>query len=272
MSAPALAPRLLRAAVFTAVCVVLSALGHALAACAGIALWTFVAGFLGVFALTFLFAGRQRSLPAIAGALTGGQLLLHALFGLGQTTLATAGGRGGLGPEANDALIRMAAKLVCGAGATSLSPADATRILTDAGLDPAHAAGRSHAHGAHGSHLAATAGPGTELLPSLPMFLGHLLAALATGWLLRRGDLALSRLVRLSADGATGLAEGALVRSLRAALAFVRALLAGLPATPAAGPHRPGHPFPDTPPPTAARALQHSVIRRGPPAACVLAA
>ncbi|MEU6877641.1 hypothetical protein [Streptomyces sp. NPDC046712] len=267
MSAPALAPRLLRAAVFTAVCVVLSGLGHALAACAGIALWTVVAGFLGIFGITVLFTGRERSLPVIVTALAGGQLGLHVLFGLGQRPLTASG----LGPASDDALIRMAAKLVCGAGAAAISPADATRIITDAGLDPADAA--AHAHPTHAAHLATGAAQNAGLLPDLPMVLGHLLAALATGWLLRRGDLALGRLVRLSAQGATELAEGALVRSLRAALALVRALLAGLPGVPAAGPRHAARTAADNTPPPAAAALQHTVIRRGPPAAaCVLAA
>ncbi|MET9433598.1 hypothetical protein [Streptomyces sp. NPDC006551] len=274
MSAPTLGPQLLRAAVFAAVCVVLSGLGHALAACAGIALWSVLAGFLGVFASILLFTGRERSLPFIVGALTVGQLGLHTLFGLGQRPLALGAGaspgRGlGLGPDANDALVRMAAKLVCGAGAASLSPADASRIITDAGLDPADAGAHLHP----GGHLAAGAPQSAELLPNLPMAIGHLLAALATGWLLRRGDLALRRLVQLSAQGATGLAEAALVQSLRAALALVRALLAGLPGVPVTGPLRPVRTAADDPPPQVAEALQHTVIRRGPPAAaCVLAA
>ncbi|MEU6619199.1 hypothetical protein ABZ926_00190 [Streptomyces litmocidini] len=262
MTAPALAPRLLRAAVFTAVCVVLSALGHALAACAGIALWTVVAGFLGVFGVTVLLAGRTRSLGFVVGALTGGQLGLHVLFGLGQRQLA-------LSDQADDVLVRMAARLVCGAGAASLSPADATRIITDAGLDPADA----HAHMGHLATGAGTAAPVGELLPGLPMFLGHLLAALAAGWLLRRGDHALGRLVELSEQGATELAECALVRSLRAALRLVRALLAGLPSAPRTGPRRTLRAPSDSSPPPVAEALQHTVIRRGPPAAdCVLAA
>ncbi|MEU6984032.1 hypothetical protein ABZ946_11435 [Streptomyces sp. NPDC046324] len=267
MSAPALAPRLLRAAVFTAVCVVLSGLGHALAACAGIALWTLAAGFLAIFGVTVLFAGRERSLPVIVTALAGGQLGLHVLFGLGQRPLSA----GSLGPVTDDALIRMAAKIVCGGGATSLSAADATRIISDAGLDPADAA--ATAHTAHAAHLAAGTASGAEILPDLPMVLGHLLAALATGWLLRHGDLALGRLVRLSTHGATELAEGALVRSLRAALTLVRALLAGLPGLPAAGPRRLARTADHTSPPTGAEALQHTVVRRGPPAAdCALAA
>ncbi|MEU7074781.1 hypothetical protein AB0B30_09645 [Streptomyces narbonensis] len=256
MTAPALAPRLLRAAVFTAVCVVLSALGHALAACAGIALWTLVAGFLGVFGVTVLLAGRDRSLAFVVGALAAGQLGLHTLFGLGQRPLA-------LSPTADEALVRMAAKLVCGAGTGAISPADAARIVGDAGLTPATA---------HG-HMAHTATPAAGLLPGLPMLLGHLLAALAAGWLLRRGDRALVRLVQLSEQGATELTECALVRSLRAALRLVRSLLTGLPATPHAGSRLPARTAFDSSPPPVFEALENTVIRRGPPAAdCVLAA
>ncbi|GGR42774.1 hypothetical protein [Streptomyces roseolus] len=257
MSAPALAPRLLRAAVFTAVCVVLSALGHALAACAGIALWTLLAGFLGVFGVTVLLTGRERSLGFVVATLAGGQLGLHLLFGLGQRQLA-------LSAQADDALVRMAAKLVCGSGAANLTPGDAAGILSRAGIDPAAASAHAGAHGA---------APADALLPGLPMALGHLLAALVAGWLLRRGDLALVRLVELSEQRAGELAEAVPVRSLRAALRLVRALLAGLAALAPAGPRGLLRTALDSPPPPVAGALQHSVIRRGPPAAaCVLAA
>ncbi|MGW4049589.1 hypothetical protein ACWENA_02075 [Streptomyces sp. NPDC004779] len=258
MSAPALAPRLLRAAVFTAVCVVLSALGHALAACAGIALWSLLAGFLGVFGITILLTGRERSLGFVVATLAGGQLGLHLLFGLGQRQLA-------LSTQADDALVRMAAKLVCGAGAASLTPGDAAGILDRAGIAPA--AAQAHA-GAHG-----VMAPTDALLPGLPMLLGHLLAAVVAGWLLRRGDLALVRLVELSGQGAAELAESTLVRSLRAALRLVRALLAGLATLAPSGPRGRIRTSLDPSPPPVAGALQHTVIRRGPPAAaCVLAA
>lgn len=251
---------------FTAVCVVLSGLGHAIAACEAIAPWALAAGFLGIFGITVLFTGRERSLPFIVTALAGGQLGLHVLFGLGRRPFTA----GALGPATDDTLIRMAAKLVCGGGAASLTTADATRIISDAGLDPAAATTSSAAHAAH---LATGTAAGAGLLPNLPMLLGHLLAALATGWLLRHGDLALGRLAQLSAHGATELAESALVRSLRAALTLVRALLAGLPGLPAAAPRRTAHPTDATSPPPGAEALQHTVIRRGPPAVdCALAA
>ncbi|MEV8307764.1 hypothetical protein AB0P36_10475 [Streptomyces flavidovirens] len=259
--------RLLRTAVFTAVCVVLSATGHVMASCATVPWWTLALGAAAVFGLVAPLAGRARSMPAIAAALTCGQLALHALFGVGQHSPA-------LESAATDTSLRaFAAKLVCSAGALPLSTTEARRIITEAGIDPAsvHAAQQHLAHTAHAaSHHTGAAEPAAGLLPTLPMLLGHLLAAVATGWLLRRGEMALSRLVLLSAHG---VAEGALVRSLRAALALVRSLNAGpLPAAPARRP-RTGHtPFVTSLRP-AGEALQHTVIRRGPPtAALVLAA
>lgn len=250
-------PRLLRAAVFTAVCVVLSATGHALAACAAVPWWTLAAGFIGVFVLVAPFAGRVRSLPSITVALAVGQLALHALFGLGQQH------RLQLAPTADDALIRMAARLVCGAGAASLSPTDAQRIVSNAGIAPP-------GHAAH-AHMAEAAAASPQLLPTLPMLLGHLLAALATGWLLRRGDLALGRLILLSADSAQEVAEVAWLRPLRAALGLVRALRAGMTRAPAVDPRAPRRAS-GLPAPSAGEALQHTVIRRGPPAQLALAA
>ncbi|GGZ16966.1 hypothetical protein GCM10010387_07000 [Streptomyces inusitatus] len=247
-------PRLLRAAVFTAVCVALSATGHALAACAAVPWWTLLAGFAGMFVLVLPFTGRTRSLPSITLALGLGQLALHSLFGLGQQHELR------LPPTADDMLIRMAAKLTCGAGAASLSPSEAHQIVTLAGLNPP----------AHTAQPVAR----PELLPSLPMLLAHLLAALATGWLLRRGDLALTRLAGLSARSAREVAaasDAARLRPLRIALALVRALCAGLVRT-SLDAARARRGTDDPPPPRAGEALQHTVIRRGPPARFVLAA
>ncbi|GGZ69061.1 hypothetical protein GCM10010371_31340 [Streptomyces subrutilus] len=258
--------RLIRAAVFTAVCVVLSATGHALASCATVPWWALCIGFLGVFSIAAPLAGRRRTLPGLATALTAGQLALHALFGLGQHGSAAAQAPAG---SADGSLAALAARLVCGGNSVPLSPADARQILETAGLDPAALAGQAaaHAHSAH-AHLgqAATAAPDPGLF-SPAMLAGHLLAALGAGLLLGRGDAALFRLVelsRLSADAAP-------LQPLRVALAFVRALQAGLPsgARPAPRAPRTG----DAPAAATGReALQHTVIRRGPPVALVLAA
>ncbi|MEU2569612.1 hypothetical protein ACWDMR_18190 [Streptomyces althioticus] len=233
--------RILRAAVFAAVCVVLAGAGHSLASCDAVPLWTLGAGFLAAVAVAVPLAGRTRPLPVITALLAGGQTALHTLFGLGQH-----------GAGASDAsLVAQAARLWCGPG--TISPAQAERLLADARILP-------HGPGAHGAD--AVAGPVGSLLPSLPMLLGHVLAATVAGWLLRRGDLALLRLAELSAQG---VAEGALVRSLRGALALVRTLRAGLPGAPEAGPVTPRTALlPPLPPRSAG--LHHTVIRRGPPA------
>ncbi|MFI5658059.1 hypothetical protein [Streptomyces sp. NPDC051684] len=239
--------RLLRAAVFAAVCVTLSAAGHVLGSTATVPLWTLSLGFLAVFCVALPLAGRERSLPGIAATLGAGQISLHSLFGLGQQhamDTAIASGR----PSA----VEQAARLMCGAGASTLSPAQAQRILDHARVPSGEA---QH-------HMVDAAGSSMSLLPSLPMLLGHLLAAAGAGWLLRHGDLALSRIVRLSAYAVMDVAP---IRSLRAALGLVRALRAGLSAAPVLpGAARAGF---AEPPALRAAALQHSVRRRGPPAA-----
>ncbi|MFF4712130.1 hypothetical protein ACFY2V_12120 [Streptomyces eurythermus] len=265
--------RILRAAVFAAACVALAAGGHTLASCAGVPLWTLGAGFLGCLLFAAPLAGRARSLPGIAALLALGQTVLHTLFGLGQHGAMAAPAAmtaGSTGSALSDrALVEQATRLLCGSTPSSLTPGHAYRLLLDARLiDPA---GRptpalgplQHAHDA--------AGASAGLLPSLPMLLGHVLAAVAAGWLLRRGDLAVLRLIELSAHGAHGVAETALIRSLRAALALARALCAGLLPDAGTGPrgHRPDRD--DTPAPHTA-VLQHTVIRRGPPAAAFLLA
>ncbi|MDV9178237.1 hypothetical protein R6V09_49980, partial [Streptomyces sp. W16] len=222
--------RVLRAAVFAAVCVVLAAAGHAIASCATVPLWTLGAGFLATVLVVAPLAGRERSLPGIAALLAVGQTVLHTLFGLGQTAGTSTTGT----LSASDAtLVARAAHLLCGTTAAAISPAQAHQLLTDARLLPASGSMGSMS-GMGSMHdpadaMSTTAGSSMSLFPSLSMLLGHLLAALAAGWLLRHGDLALRRLVELSAHG---VAEGALVRSLRGALVLVRALRAGLPGAP----------------------------------------
>jgi hypothetical protein len=179
--------RILRAAVFAAVCVVLAAAGHTLASCATVPLWSLGAGFLGAVLVAVPLAGRRRSLTGIAVLLTIGQTALHALFGLGQhgTTAVTASGTalastGGPGPMSDASLVQQAARLVCGTTAAAISPAQAQRILSDARIAPDLHPGATH----HPADALSTAGTSASLLPSLPMLLGHVLAALATGWLL----------------------------------------------------------------------------------------
>ena len=263
--------RFLRAAVFAAVCVVLAAAGHTLAACAAVPLWTLGAGFLGSLLLVAPLAGRTRSLPAVVTLLALGQTVLHTLFGLSRHEGAVmASGAMPMGSPhdslSSTELVERAARLVCGSGPSVLTPGHAYRLLLDAHLiDPS---GRAVGTVPAMHHMTGAAASPVSLLPSLPMLLAHVLAAVGTGWLLRRGELAVLRLIELSAHG---VAEGALVRSLRGALALVHALCVGLLPAVEPGPcgrrtARDEQPAPHT------TALQHTVIRRGPPAAGLLLA
>ncbi|WP_367322052.1 hypothetical protein [Streptomyces sp. HUAS ZL42] len=255
--------RLLRAAVFAAVCVVLAAAGHTLASCATVPLWTLGAGFVGAFLVVAPLAGRERSLPGIAALLAVGQTMLHTLFGLGQHTASSSAAMS-MGSTSDTTLVAQAARLVCGAAAGTISPAQAQQILVNARVYKGSMDMSAMHHPADA--LSTASGSSASLLPSLPMLLGHVLAALAAGWLLRRGESALLRLLELSAHG---VAEGTLVRSLRGALALVRALLTGLPAAPEAGLRVPRTALLAPPVPRTC-ALQHTVIRRGPPATAAL--
>ncbi|MEO3841614.1 MULTISPECIES: hypothetical protein [unclassified Streptomyces] len=260
--------RLLRAAVFTAVCVVLSAGGHVLASNETVPLWTLGIAAALVFAVAVPLAGRERSLPGIAALLAVGQIGLHGVFGLGQHCAvgAAAGGHGGAhaggsGGEGGSAAVDLARRLLCNDAAMNLTEGRAREIVTNAGLDPdaGTGSGTDAAHPAHGGGIGEGLGAAFDLSTySLPMVLGHLLAALTAGWLLRRGDAAITTLLHL--------ATGAGLAPLRAAVRYRRALDAGFDGAgrPAA---RPGAATAyDERSARTVRELQHTVVRRGPPA------
>ncbi|MCX4639508.1 hypothetical protein HEP86_21190 [Streptomyces sp. RPA4-5] len=258
--------RLLRAAVFTAVCVALSAGGHILASCATVPLWTLGVAAAAVFAVAATLAGRERTLPGIAVGLALGQLALHALFAWGQQPPPSVARSGsGVAGLSDQAAISLARHLTCGLGTGRLDGAQARRALGSGGLDTASAAGVAAPAGHGTAGATATADPVVHgLLPSLPMLLGHLLAALAVGWLLRRGEAALWRLVRLSAPAAYEMTVRTLAGAVRTALVLVRALLTGLGAAHDEARRAPVSYGDDKPGPKDL-ALHHSVVRRGPP-------
>ncbi|MDT3398552.1 hypothetical protein RKE29_18180 [Streptomyces sp. B1866] len=272
--------RALRAALFTAVCVPLAAAGHGLGSCAAVPLWAVGLGCVGMFAVVALLAGRERALPGIAALLAGGQLALHTLFEAGQRHAAGKVGFRPYGPSGayghgSDGVVALARRLACAPGPRPMSAAEAHAIVVRSGIDPAvgHLGHLGHGGtggtGAAGGSSACPPALLVSLLPSLPMVLGHLLAAVVAGWLLRRGEVAVWRVVRLSAESARsarGAAEEALVRALRTALRLVRALRAGLPGAPPRVPGAGAYGHGRREPGPRALVLQHSVIRRGPPA------
>lgn len=289
--------RLVRAAVFTAVCVTLSAAGHTLPGGQSIPLWSLGLGFAVVFAVAAPLAGRERSLPGIAALLAAGQVALHTLFaferpagGAASAPSAPSAHAGAHGAE----LRALAARLLCEErSAGRISDARARQVVSDAGLDAGRLGG-SAGHGSQGGHggmahhaghagdaghagheaaggAASAADTPLECLRTAadaalslfdgPMLIGHVLAALVLGWFLRRGEAALWRLVRLSARSARTAVRHA--RALLGAVAaYVRALRGGLlPRLP----ERTGLLGTSEHAGAASLLLHHSVNRRGPP-------
>ncbi|MGP3979219.1 hypothetical protein ACTWQF_35470 [Streptomyces sp. 8N114] len=277
--------RLLRAAVFAAVCVTVSAAGHLLAADAVLPFGTLALGFGCVFVIAVALAGRERSLPGIVGLLSLGQLALHLMFSMGAGGHHAAAGAAGSATAPEPGGVRaLAGKLLCNDSAMGMSESEARRVVARAGLDP-HAAsptagsgtGGAAEHAAHAGHHAGSAMPFPDTpldclreaaraaagMCEVPMLLGHLCAGLLLGWMLRRGEAALWRLVRLSSAAAAAADELVAALALVTALAYVRALHTGLLSW---APVRVGFDRPADETPPRQLLLQHSVHRRGPPA------
>jgi hypothetical protein len=258
--------RLLRAAVFSAVCVTLSAAGHSLASGGGIPLWALLAGWGGVMCFAAPLAGRERSLPGITVALLGGELGLHLLFSAGQGCVAPAGSSRSVNAGA---IMALAGRLLCNDHLRGLTPQSAARIVRQTGISPASTA--AHAMPPMSGMPTSAGAPGAltmamshAALCSPFMLAGHVAAAIALGWVLRRGESAVWRMVRLSAQTAgqiAALLPLATVLVLIRAFALVTGVLEGrlsavrVPRTDD-GTGQPG-----------SVTLQHSVVRRGPPAA-----
>jgi hypothetical protein len=235
--------RLLRTAVFTAVCVLLAAAGHAMASHRSVPAGSLALGWLAVFAVVVPLAGRERRLPGITALLAVGQFALHMVFSTGQmcATVSSSSRHG-----STSALVAVAARLVCGgsggstAGAGTLTPDAARQIVLRAGIDPATVGASTHLRDMPMPGMPSLAGSGVThgspasltcmLLSmfSLPMLLGHLLAAVVAGLLLRRGEAALWRLIRLSVRGAAGLTS-LLPTALCRAWALLAALAGAVP-------------------------------------------
>jgi hypothetical protein len=215
--------RLLRASVFTVVCVVLAAAGHSAAAGRTVPLSSLALGWVAVFAVVAPLAGRERSLPGIAVLLAVGQITLHSIFNIGRMCAVLAGsptssgGGPGTSPgtpasSGGSGLMGFVARLLCDSGEPGPDPA-ALRMSTQMGMPDSHFAGDGLGH----STMSAAR------MSSLPMFLGHLLAAVVAGWLLRRGESALWRLVGLSVRGAVAYRPAAVFRRAHALLSVLAA-------------------------------------------------
>ncbi|MFF5206129.1 MFS transporter [Streptosporangium sp. NPDC000396] len=109
--------RLMRAAVFSAVCVTLAALGHLAAGGSGPAPWAMAAGGAATTATAVLLAGRERSATTINVGLSATELFLHELFAFsdpsGSSLAAHLHGQG-LGESLGMLIAHLTATLITG--------------------------------------------------------------------------------------------------------------------------------------------------------------
>jgi hypothetical protein len=167
--------RALRAALFTALCVTLSAASHVLLSGVPLPVTTVAALTAGVFVIAYALAGRERGFGAIAGLLVPLELAADTVFTTGQHACY---GRAG-GPVAGP-LKSVGVDLLCGGG--------------DFGTPLARMASRDSA-----ADLPQMAGG-----PAAPWLLlaVHVAVGLAAAAWLRRGEAALVRLLRAVAGSA----------------------------------------------------------------------
>ncbi|UGQ11568.1 hypothetical protein LO772_33135 [Yinghuangia sp. ASG 101] len=204
--------RVVRAALFAAVCVLLALSGHAVMSDAPVPWWTAPAAFAALTCVAWAVAAREQGLVAIGSGVLIAQAALHSLFAWVQPAAAP---QGLTRDQVEAQWLRL---LLCNAGHP---PADGTRtrsaaqLLSDMGLDPALAAGPPGLGGhtmPSGHPMSGTAvaehGHGVAFAPfhgGAGMLGVHLLAALGSAVWLRRGERALFDLTRLLAARASGL-------------------------------------------------------------------
>ncbi|MFI8516641.1 hypothetical protein ACIGEZ_02225 [Streptomyces sp. NPDC085481] len=192
-------------------------------------------------ALAWTAAGHRRGPLAIATGLAAVQGALHLIFGAGEH-----GGMPGMGMG-----MGMAGPGMAGPGTAGAEAELPAAVLADPYLT--HAAHAAHsAHAAHADHMAHAMDSATTHASGSGsgMLAAHLIAALACGLWLARGEAALFALARTVRARAWA--------PLRLLLAAVRVLVPALPA------RRPVRPRRHTRRPHGV-VLAHAVSRRGPP-------
>ncbi|MEU4211481.1 hypothetical protein AB0F13_16025 [Streptomyces sp. NPDC026206] len=215
--------RAVRAALFTALCVTLSAASHVLLSRMPLPLSTIAVLSAVFFALAYALAGRERGYGSIAALLVPLELAADTVFTAGQHACYGQSG----GPVAGP-LRSMGVDLVCRGGDFGTPLA---RVAAQGGSNP----------------LASSAAPHSAT-PWLLLAAHVAVGMVAAAWL-RRGEVALTRLLRAVASFA--------FRPLLAA--------AAAPGAYTRSQGTPPRPVRDTLPARALPLLGHSVVRRGPP-------
>ncbi|WP_327417764.1 hypothetical protein [Streptomyces sp. NBC_01233] len=205
---PGRCSRVVRAAMFAALCVLLAATGHILMSGTAVPWWALSAAFAGTAGAAWSFAGRERGLLAVTGAAVSVQAALHTGFSLAQSLV-----RPSL-PTGTSFARQWAEYLTCGDGATAaVSPREALQVVNEAGVGglvfrppPGTALSDAAVHGHHAVHEmagavsagAAMPGDGHDMGGMSPtaMLTAHLVAAVVCGLWLAYGERAAFRILR----------------------------------------------------------------------------
>lgn len=247
--------RYVRAAVFAAVCVALSATGHAVMSGPALPGWALAVAAAAVFGCAGPAAGRERSLPAIAGGMLACQGGLHVFFSWVQGLCVAPAQAAGKAAAWADLLLCSHSGA---AGSMPLSGSSMHQMVRRIGLDwnspPAHQLGGHMGLGGH----SADALPAMPAMPAMHhagagMLVAHLLVGLVCAWWLHRGERAVFALLAALAAGA----DRSLHRLLRL---FVAGAVVPVPA---GGPRLFQRPATSGQPHLTV--VRHAVVRRGPP-------
>ncbi|MFH8342410.1 hypothetical protein [Streptomyces sp. AM6-12] len=212
--------RVVRAAMFAAVCVVLAAIGHVLMSGSPVPWWALLASATAVGTLGWTLGGAERGRTGVVALTVGVQACLHLCF-----TLAQAAGQPGAAVPDDAATARWWARfLLCGADPDTGSAAHAYHLAVRSGLARVTAppsapgmaamshsghsmagmgdmAGMTGMGGMAGMHHMTGMG-GMTGTASWGMLTAHLMAALLCGLWLAQGERAAFRLLRAVADRA----------------------------------------------------------------------
>ncbi|MFI9722995.1 hypothetical protein ACIHFE_25645 [Streptomyces sp. NPDC052396] len=202
--------RTVRAAVFAAACVLLTALGHAMMSGAPVPWWALTSGTTAAGGMAWFLAGRERGLRAVASAAVTTQAVLHSWFSLGQALVRPALPRG-------VSLARQWAwYLRCGpSGNGDFKPVPGMGIRHDAVAAPGHTANMGDMGGMGPMHSASHPGHLDRMSHAAPMdhhiagmssegmLITHALAALVCALWLARGERAAFRILRALAGRLT---------------------------------------------------------------------
>ncbi|MEU9302024.1 hypothetical protein [Streptomyces sp. NPDC048269] len=163
--------RAARAAMFAAVCVLLTATGHILMSGRAVPWWALSAAFAATAASAWALAGRERGPLAVTGAAVAVQAALHGGFSLAQS------------------LVRPSLPPVTAVPPVAAVPETAAHVH--------HAAhGMAHTLSAPTSGPVPDAGHGAAAMSPAGMLTAHLLAAVLCGLWLAYGERAVFRVVR----------------------------------------------------------------------------